>query len=388
MESKHLTSRRINCNLFRQYEAVMLPDGTSEVINSLSELLQNCDAMIVTTPTVDRLYGRNIFEGLTARRSGLHYFSMPCNEQKKSIEQVTEICEAFNRAGLGRTSVLVGIGGGVCTDLVSMAASIIRRGIPYIRVPTTLIGLVDASVGIKAGINFAGRKSYLGCFHPPRAVLLAPQFLCTLPDRAVRCGVAEIMKMAIICDPELFRILETHWKSFISIGDSSTTSYLNHLIWQATLRMLEHLEQNIYEDRSYEREVDLAHTFSPLIESESNFEIHHGEAVAIDLALSSVLAVRMQILDSASLQRILGLIEEVGLPTWSPLLTYSLCRRALKEASALRGGSPNLILPSKIGATLTIRDGTQLSESLLRGALADLEARASYRPTPASVTHV
>jgi 3-dehydroquinate synthase len=123
-----------------------------------------------------------------------------CNEATKSVEQVLRVCERARQVGLDRSGLLIGIGGGICTDIVTVAASWIRRSIRYIRVPTTLVGQADAGIGIKGAVNFSQKKSYLGCFHPPRAVIITPPFLKTLPHNNLREGFAEIIKMAIIRD--------------------------------------------------------------------------------------------------------------------------------------------------------------------------------------------
>src|ERR1041385_5597306 len=181
----------------------------------LLDVIGNRQTLLVTTPTVDRIYGRS-FE-LLAERGGLSLKTLvlECTEQNKSLHLVGEVCRHAIRAELGRDSVIVVLGGGVCSDLVTLAASMIRRGIAYVRVPTTLLGQVDASIGIKGAANFCGKKNYLGCFYPPSAVVIDPHFLKTLPTRHLCNGFAEIIKMAIACDTELFDLIADHHEAFL-----------------------------------------------------------------------------------------------------------------------------------------------------------------------------
>src|SRR5262249_10989299 len=129
---------------------------------------------------------------------------LTCSERSKTQATVTAIYDAALEAELDREGALVCVGGGVCLDLATMAASTIRRGIGLVRVPTTLIGQVDAAIGVKGSLNYGNHKSYLGCFYPPELVVVDPACLAGLAERHVRAGLAEIVKMAVIAEPELF----------------------------------------------------------------------------------------------------------------------------------------------------------------------------------------
>src|SRR5205085_9871341 len=129
-------------------------------------------------------------------------------EETKSMELVHSVCaEAFSH-GLNRRGLLIAFGGGVCSDIVTLSASLIRRGIGHVRVPTTLIGQIDAGIGLKGAVNFCGKKSFLGCFHPPEQVLIDPAFLQSVPRRCLVSGLAEAIKMGIARDPQLFELIE------------------------------------------------------------------------------------------------------------------------------------------------------------------------------------
>ena len=373
-------TRRVRTEKAREYEVALVDGILQPGARPLAERIGSRRALVVTTPTVARLYARQIHRSLVHGNPQVSLFVLECDERAKSLDQVVLICDRALECGLDRRGLLVGLGGGVCTDLVTMAASWIRRGIDYIRVPTTLIGLVDSGIGIKGGLNHRGKKSYLGCFHPPGSALLDVGFLPTLPPRHVRSGLAEIVKVGLASDARLFQRVETHWPEFFSDRRSSATAAVRRTIWRSTVRLLQDLEANLYEDRSSERLSDLGHTFSPLLEAASGFELPHGEAVAIDMALSATIASRLGLLREADRDRILDLLAKIGLPLWSRALTPALCRRALEEAVLHRGGCPNLVVPVGIGAATFIRSIETIPLREIEAALSILEDMVTEAP--------
>ena len=340
----------------------------------LTLCLADRSGLLVTTPTVARLFGKAVTDRLHAQGMRLPTLILNCTEQTKTLAQVEYICEQAYHHRLDRKSVLIALGGGVCCDLVTMAASWIRRGIATIRLPTSLIGQVDAAIGIKGAVNFKGKKSALGCFYPPETVLIDPSFLHTLADHQLRHGFAEILKMALIRDAELFSLIERIGPELIATDFGHETPDKERLLWLAITDMLEELETNFYEDLSYQRIVDFGHVFSPLIEACSGYAISHGEAVAIDMAYSCVIAHRLGLLSGDELKRILALFDDLGLPHSNPLLQEDLVTCALSESAAHRGGKVNLVLPTRIGSTLFVAERESLDQSIIRAALADLNA--------------
>jgi 3-dehydroquinate synthase len=289
------------------------------------------------------------------------------------------VCDAAQEAGLDRKAMLVGVGGGVVLDIVAMAAAWIRRGIEHLRVPTTLIGQVDAGVGIKGAVNFGSRKNYLGVFHAPSAVLIDPTFLDSLPVPHVRHGLAEIIKIALVRDPLLFSLVERHASEFVSAPLSGQAPPVRELVWRSIVDIVEELQPNLYEDQTYERLVDFGHTFSPALEAASHYSIHHGAAVAIDMALSTTIAAESGLLPPAVRERIIAVLKQVGLPTWSPLLTLERCESALTDAARHRGGCINLVVPIAVGRGDFLRHNAEISPSLLKQAL-EVLARSERGP--------
>ena len=181
--------------------------------------------------------------------------------------------------------MFVAFGGGVATDVVSVAASLYRRGIPVIRLPSSLIGQVDAGIGLKSAVNLKGVKSALGGFHTPEVVMSDPDWLRSLRPRALRAGMSEIVKIAIVRDPALFDDIAAFGRDLITTRFVEPRDVADASLRRAIELMLCELQANPFEEE-LARVVDFGHTFSPLLESVSEYRLNHGEAVAVDMAVS------------------------------------------------------------------------------------------------------
>lgn len=359
----------MRCNLSRHYEVTFVEDLLSPGNPHLSSFLKDHRSLLVTTPTVHSLYGEAFDDVAQQQHLDIETLIVACNEQQKSLDMVARVCAAALEMELGREDFLLALGGGICSDIVTVSASLIRRGIGHVRIPTTLVGQIDAGVGIKGAVNLDKRKSYLGCFHPPSAVLIDPRFLETLPQQFIRNGIAEIIKIAVIRDAELFTLLSQHYETLLSTAFQEPRAQSLRVLSLACRRMLEELTQNPYENQTYKRLVDMGHTFSPAVESSSNFAIPHGEAVAIDISLSSSIAVELGMLSETDYSLIIHLIESVGLPVFTDLITYDICSLALKESASHRGGSVNLVLPTGVGRAMFLERIDELPKSIIEAAI-------------------
>lgn len=252
-----------------------------------------------------------------------------------------------------RDEPMIAIGGGVLTDVVGFVASSYRRGLPYIKVPTTLMGYVDASIGIKTGINFNGNKNRLGAFYPPQKVLLDRAFLKTLPRRHILNGMCEIIKLAVIKDACLFEMLEKY-------GAQSVTTHFQEaqgsiILDRAITGMLEELQPNLFEEDLCRR-VDFGHTFSYGLETRYEDDLLHGEAVLLDILVSTLIAQGRALLSEEETRRIFHLAEVLGVVLDTSILDPDLLWQSLEERTYHRNGLQRVPMPRSIGDCVFLND--------------------------------
>jgi 3-dehydroquinate synthetase len=329
--------------------ATVHPEGYvfDENNTAIADAVGRRAALFVVDRNIDRLYGADIKSYLNVRVDCRDYVIVDPAESAKTWEQVERICGDAVRAGLPRDGVIVGVGGGVTLDLAGFAASIFRRGINYIRVPTSLIGLIDVGVGIKQGINFLDKKSILGAFYPAMVNINDSTFLSTLPSRHLSSGIAEIIKIAIVRDQYLFALLETHVDELLKDHFQNSSAALE-IILRAEYLMMDELHDNLFETR-LRRLADFGHSFSPLIETASRHAVNHGEAVAMDMLLSTAIAVVKGMCRRRNFDRVRNLVLAAGLPLSHEVCTLDRLLKSLTDVRAHRAGDLNLIVPVEIG---------------------------------------
>ena len=365
----------MDCVARTRYE-VLFCESLLESHSALIDAIGDRKALLVTTPTVDRIHGAAIRAALQ-KTNTVSTLVLNAREETKSMELVAAVCNEALSHGLNRTGLLISFGGGVCSDVVTLSASLIRRGVAHIRVPTTLIGQIDAGIGLKGAVNFCGKKSFVGCFHPPEQVLIDPAFLQSLPRKYLVSGVAEAIKMGIARDATLFELIEARALDLVTSGFDEPAAEGRELLQRSVWGMLDELRQNPYEDQGYERLVDFGHTFSPTLEAAMGFDIHHGEAVAIDMAMSATIARSLGLIGADVWQRIVNVLRTASLPIFASRLDLQLCRDALVEARRHRGGSMNLVVPAGLGRVVFLKDANDLPDSVLETSLASLSSYAT-----------
>lgn len=294
---------------------------------------------------------------------GVHCISG--SEKNKNLEAVSFLCQAADAAKLPRNGLIVGVGGGVVLDVAGFAAAIYRRGISYVRVPTSLIGLVNVGIGIKHGVNSCGKKNLLGTFFPPLACVNDKRFLRSLPPRHMAAGIAEIVKMALVADPELFSLLEDFGAVLVESRFQSVPAVADEVLYRAEIAMLDELAPNLFES-DLKRFSDFGHTFGPKLEMESDHSLVHGEAVALDMLVSVAIGIQQGLCDASLLARMLGVYRSVGLPVGNALLEPALLMVAVSEARAHRAGALNLVVPTSIGSAVFVQN---ISLAQVEGAL-------------------
>jgi 3-dehydroquinate synthase len=373
------------------------PDGTRYRVDLATGVLDPRNALLAghlegrrvvafVSPTVDRLYGDRLRAYLEAHigpdQWTLHV--MATGEHHKTLAAAEHVCALAKADGLDRHGVMLAVGGGIVADVVGFAASIYARGIRYIKVNTTLVGQVDVGVGVKTGVNALRTKNMFGAYHPAHASLNDPVFLATLPHREIRCGLAEIVKMAVILDADLFRTLEAHPDAFRRAdgdGDPAPShGELETYVLRTSMRlMMEELCPNLRE-HELARLVDFGHTFSPVVETAGGHRLEHGEAVAVDMALSAHLARLLGLADDETCERVVRLLRRIGLPVFDPgTCTPELMTQALRASWQRRGRKLHLVVPTEIGKAAFVQELEDVPGDVLVAALAALAADGERR---------
>jgi len=319
--------------------------------------------MVVIDRNICQWYLIDVVEYFQAQGVYAHVLAIDATEDKKNLDSLLIILREMEHFGLlRRDEPLIAVGGGVLLDVAGMAAGLYRRGVPYIRVPTTLVGLVDASVGAKTGINFDSRRNRLGSYYPPTAAYLDRGFLATLPEIELSSGLGEILKIAVIKDYELFLLLEAHGRALIetSFMDGEVA---NEVIIRAVHGMKEELETNLWEV-DLMRLVDFGHSFSPIVEMRSindpgQSPLTHGQAVNLDVQFSSILSHLRGMLSYRDLLRVVTTARSMLLPTshdlfYSPLVLLE----ALNDTVKHRNGAQNLPFCRGLGDPVFVNDLT------------------------------
>jgi 3-dehydroquinate synthase len=280
--------------------------------------------------------------------------------------------QAIHQAGLCRHSFVLAVGGGAVIDMAGYAAATAHRGLRLIRVPTTVMAQADASIGVKNGVNAFGKKNFLGAFAPPWAVLNDCSFLTTLSRRDWLSGVAEAVKVALIKDAAFFAFLE---RSVAALRNGDLEIMQRTIQGSAALH-LEHIAQggDPFEFGS-SRPLDFGHWAAHKLEQLSSFELRHGEAVAVGLALDATYSHLTGLLPRGPWQRLLAVLERLGLPCWTPMLAdIPAVIEGLQEFREHLGGRLTIMLLEDIGHPLEVNE---MDPEIIAAAIALLGRGAS-----------
>lgn len=275
---------------------------------------------------------------------------------KNDESYLTNIIDAVNEHGIDRHSYIVAIGGGSVLDLVGYAAAISHRGIKLIRVATTVLSQDDSGVGVKNGINYQGKKNFLGTFVPPFAVFNDYHFLTTLSDRDWRAGISEAIKVALIKDGSFFKWLEEHAVQLATRDKAS----MQYMIKRCAELHMEHIGGGDPFEFGSSRPLDFGHWSAHKLEQLTDFQVLHGEAVAIGIALDTVYSNLIGNLNDDACNRVITLLKTIGLPLSHELMNLKSeddpLFRGLKEFQEHLGGRLTIMLLSSIGTGYEVHE--------------------------------
>jgi 3-dehydroquinate synthase len=346
------------------YEVVVQPLLLGTAGNVLRRLSSSKKCAVITDERVGPLHGPLLLESLKDAGFETILATLTGGEEGKTIAAAAVAYDTLLKAGIERTTPIVALGGGVIGDTAGFVAATILRGVPLVQAPTTLLAMVDASVGGKTGVNHAAGKNLIGAFHQPIAVLIDPSVLKTLPARELSSGLAECIKHDVIRDADGFAKLEKSIDRALSLD----IDYLTELVAHNVAIKAKVVASDPFE-KGERAHLNLGHTFGHAIEHVSHYSYAHGECVALGMIAAARLAVSLGLLDTTSAERIAALVRKAGLPATGLKLSIDEVVNAMLFDKKVKSGKVRFILPDRIGHVV-IRD--DVPEPLVRKAIESL----------------
>ena len=303
--------------------------------------------LIISNQEIAALFGARLIDNLKRNKFNTKIFIIKAGERYKNIQTLNEIYDAAFEYGLERGSLLIALGGGIVGDITGLAAATWLRGLDYIQIPTTLLSMVDSSVGGKTAVNHPRGKNLIGAFHQPKAVYIDTKTLETLPKREFKAGMAEIIKYGIIKDEELFQYLEceSNLKLINELNSKSLMKIIKKSVeTKADIVSMDEKEKGIRAILNY------GHSFGHVIENLCGYgEYLHGEAISVGMRIAGDIALDKGIWSAKESKRQNNLLKSYGLPVNIPKIEKNQILKILMGDKKVKGGKMRFILPKRIG---------------------------------------
>ncbi|WP_160011809.1 3-dehydroquinate synthase [Rhizobium sp. 18055] len=353
------TDRKVHVPLGeRAYDILIGPGLIARAGAEIASRLKGRKAAIITDENVAPLYLEALVESLNAAGIASASLVLPAGEKTKSFEHLITACDKVLEARIERNDYVIALGGGVIGDLSGFTAGIVRRGVRFVQVPTSLLSQVDSSVGGKTGINSRHGKNLIGVFHQADLVLADTDVLNTLSEREFRAGYAEVAKYGLIDKPEFFAWLEANWKSVFSGGSARIEAIAASCQAKADVVVADEHENG---QRAL---LNLGHTFGHALEAATAYDsarLVHGEGVSIGMVLAHEFSARMNLASPDDARRVEHHLREVGLPTRMSEIPGALppadvLMDAIAQDKKVKGGKLTFILTRGIGQSFVAND--------------------------------
>jgi 3-dehydroquinate synthase len=351
----------------RGYDIAVAANALAEVGPFARQRARGSSALIVTDGNV-AAHARVVAASLSEAGFQPTIAVQPAGEAQKSLEVARTLYDRLVELPADRRTLVVAVGGGVMGDLAGFVASTYARGLPLLMVPTTLLAMVDSSVGGKVGVNHPRAKNLIGTFHQPIGFFIDIETLATLPEREYRSGLAEVVKYGVILDPDLFAYLEANVAAILARAPAA----VRHIVLRSCQLKARVVEQDEREETGQRVVLNYGHTFAHAFETAAGYSAWlHGEAVAVGMICASRLAERIGLVPAALTKRQQHLLEAFALPTaparW-PLDDLIATMRSDKKALA---GRLRFVLPRRLGEVALFDDVPEADvREVLRAALA------------------
>jgi 3-dehydroquinate synthase len=347
--------KEIKVNLKQDSYSIYIGAGILDQASvRLGNVIPSHKVVIITNPLLQNLYGEALKKNLIDNEYEVEILSVPDGEEQKSIGTATALYEKLEEFHAERTTSIIALGGGVIGDLAGFVAATYLRGIPFIQAPTTLLAQVDSSVGGKVAIDHNKLKNRIGAFYQPKLVISDTNTLRTLPYRDIANGLAEIIKHGLIWDESLFKFIDENMDRIISID----LEVLEELIYRAVKVKAAVIERD-EKDLNLRNILNYGHTIGHAIETLSDFQLKHGEAVAIGMELEGEIARRMGMLTDDELGLMNSVIKKAGLYATIPELKAEDIIDVMKHDKKVQNGRIRFVLLDSIGKAV-IRDDVEM----------------------------
>jgi len=313
---------------------------------------KNSSYCIVTDSNLKKVYGTKLLVELRKNKVTAELISFSAGEQNKNLLTFEKILEEMISKGFDRKSCVVALGGGITGDLAGFVASSYMRGISLIQIPTTLLSMVDSSVGGKTGVNLSKGKNSVGSFYQPKKVIINTVFLNSLGEREIKSGLSEVVKYAIISDAKFFDFLEKNIEKVLQL-DKKTLEKVIKRNCELKARVIEKDEK----EQGIRKILNYGHTIGHALEILGKYsKFNHGEAIAIGMICEAKISNALGFMNEKEVEKIIKLFEKIGLPTKIPknFNSKKIILLTKKDKKSFSGNSV-YSLPSKIGKIITIK---------------------------------
>ncbi|MCL2149798.1 MAG: 3-dehydroquinate synthase [Dehalococcoidia bacterium] len=300
--------------------------------------------VLISHPELLEQYGRGLSESLVGLGFDPVVLSVPSGEESKTLEEAGRLYDELGRHLIERQTPVLALGGGVIGDLAGFVAATFMRGLPLVHLPTTLLAQVDSSLGGKTALNIGSFKNQMGVFYPPQAVFSDLEALKTLPAREIENGLAEMIKCSVIRSPRLFLLMERYMDR-LREGDERVIEEAIFMTAAVKAWFVSRDEREI----GLRQVLNLGHTVGHAVEAVTNFQVSHGQAVAIGLVAAAKAANRLKLFPDRELGRLLGLVALAGLPLAMPGIDLAEVMEAMKHDKKISRGRLRFVLPVHIG---------------------------------------
>ena len=329
----------------RPYQAIIRSDLLRQAGAHLRETLgERKQLFVVTVPPVRRKWGKTLLASLAAAEFSPKLLEMKDGEPHKRLATIEALSEKLSHMGADREAVVVALGGGVVGDVAGLLASLYMRGVDLVQIPTTVLAQVDASIGGKTGVNLRTGKNLVGTFHHPRAVLIDPTVLSTLPEREFRAGLFESLKCGVIGNPELFRRLQNIQVKKLR-ADATTLEW----VIAESVKLKAEVVSADEREGGLRRVLNFGHTIGHALETETKYgRFLHGEAVAWGMIAATRIAALLNKIDRIASGQIIDAVMGLGQLPKVDVRSRNIVRR-LQADKKTRDGAVHFILPERIG---------------------------------------